>query len=535
MLPTVQEILALPALARGRPRVVAGHRGLGNRVRWAHVSELPDMGNLIQGGELVLTTGIALPDEPQLIAEFIKVLADGQASALVVELGRRYVGAVPAAMLRSAEARALPLVVLDRPTPFVTVTRAVHEQIISDQFEALNAAEEAQQVFTELILERADYTEVVRRLAMMSGTPVVLESLSHQVFAYHFGSADAADILSLWADRSRRADPARRIAYLEDLGWLVALVGTNGQDWARLVLICGERPSARLWKLAERGASALVLARMVLNTPPAAGGVRRIDAVPQPFGSTADLHTAARAFGFPSVNRTAVSIVLRRCGAGRAGAPTASDMVSGLLSAAAKAGLPALVDQLGDDLAGGLLSLPVDGSWETAVTSLVDALPAAVRGSVVVGVGGVTDRVDGWRHAVLEARRVASVVTTPAPREAGAGFFTAADVGLDGLFAQLRHDERVHEFVEHTLSPLLRVRDGEELLQVLRVYLELGHSKTMAADALHMSRPALYKRLRRIERLLDTDLDAGRGSLTLHVAVVAHDEIIRSRPAAPRE
>ena len=32
-------------------------------MRWVHVSEIGDMSNLLEGGELVLTTGLALLDE----------------------------------------------------------------------------------------------------------------------------------------------------------------------------------------------------------------------------------------------------------------------------------------------------------------------------------------------------------------------------------------------------------------------------------------------------------------------------------------
>jgi purine catabolism regulator len=61
MLPTVGDLLGLDVIRRGSPQVVAGSAGLGARVRWVHVLELADAAHLLQGGELVLTTGVALP------------------------------------------------------------------------------------------------------------------------------------------------------------------------------------------------------------------------------------------------------------------------------------------------------------------------------------------------------------------------------------------------------------------------------------------------------------------------------------------
>ncbi|MDT5075101.1 MAG: PucR family transcriptional regulator, purine catabolism regulatory protein, partial [Mycobacterium sp.] len=65
MQPTVREILALPVLQAGEPQIVCGADApdaLDQPVRWVHVSDLPDLSNLLEGGEMVLTTGQALAD-----------------------------------------------------------------------------------------------------------------------------------------------------------------------------------------------------------------------------------------------------------------------------------------------------------------------------------------------------------------------------------------------------------------------------------------------------------------------------------------
>src|SRR5438309_8416418 len=75
VLPTVGDLLELDVIRRGSPRVVAGADGLNARVRWVHVLELADAAHLLQGGELVLTTGVALPEEPALLARYAADLA----------------------------------------------------------------------------------------------------------------------------------------------------------------------------------------------------------------------------------------------------------------------------------------------------------------------------------------------------------------------------------------------------------------------------------------------------------------------------
>src|SRR6202050_5222637 len=122
MLPTVGDLLDLDVIRRGSPQVVAGSGGLGARVRWVHVLELADAAHLLQGGELVLTTGIALPSEPSLLARYAHDLAAAGVSALAVELGPRDVGALPAALVRAAADSGLTLIAFEREGPFVEIS-----------------------------------------------------------------------------------------------------------------------------------------------------------------------------------------------------------------------------------------------------------------------------------------------------------------------------------------------------------------------------------------------------------------------------
>ena len=103
MLPTVGQVLGMEAVRRGEPRVVAGEESLDRLVRWVHAIELPDAARLLRGGELVLTTGIALPDEEERIGNYVAELAGVGVSALAVELGRKYTGGLPACFAAAAE------------------------------------------------------------------------------------------------------------------------------------------------------------------------------------------------------------------------------------------------------------------------------------------------------------------------------------------------------------------------------------------------------------------------------------------------
>jgi purine catabolism regulator len=60
------------------------------------------------------------------------------------------------------------------------------------------------------------------------------------------------------------------------------------------------------------------------------------------------------------------------------------------------------------------------------------------------------------------------------------------------------------------------------MLDLLREYVAAGGNKTRLATATHRSRPALYKRLARLERILGVDLDEPMSLMSLGVAVTAY-------------
>ena len=125
----------------------------------------------------------------------------------------------------------------------------------------------------------------------------------------------------------------------------------------------------------------------------------------------------------------------------------------------------------------------------------------------------------GWRRRHTSVRSQARCVAGPK------AFYRASDVRLRGLIALLRDDPRVQQFAETELKALLvaDVARGLSNMEVLRHYLQLAGNKAALAQRLHISRPALYKRLATIGKILGVDLDDAESMTSLHVAVLILD------------
>jgi len=514
--------------------VVAGADRLDAPVRWVHVLELADAAHLLQGGELVLTTGIALPHDATRLARYAGELAAAGVSALAVELGRRYTGELPQALVRAAEQGGMPLIAFEREVPFVEITEAVHARIIDAQLEELRTSERLHEVFTELSVAGASPDEIVRQAAMLAGRPVILADLSHRVLACEPGpissGADPARLLAGFAARSRAVSTRGRTAYDEASGWLVTPVGARGEDWGRVILVCDGPPRSTDTVLIERAATTLALGRLLTRQQESverqAHRTLISGIIAQAHADPAEAAMRSRALGVPVDGRQLVAVVLRRHSDGPGISAHARMLDVADVTAAVCRGeqIPALVGTLDDVQAGAMLSLGPRVSADDVLTTLATRIRERLgtgHDGLVIGVGATVGSIREVRRSFLEASQVAEVAADSAEPGQDSPFYRLPDLHLRGLLHLLRDDARLQTFVERELGPLLSHERSAELLAVLKAYLEAGGNKAEAAKNSHLARPTFYDRLHRIERVLGTDLTSAETRTSLHVALLA--------------
>jgi PucR family transcriptional regulator, purine catabolism regulatory protein len=547
MLPTLADVLQLDPVRRGQPCVVAGADRLDARVRWVHIAEVTDIAHLLRGGELVLTTGIALPEEPSRLRAYIEDLAQVGISGLVIELGRRYVGELPPSLITAAEGHGLPVIVLARETVFVDVTESVHALILEEQMAELRASDELHEIFTQLSVEGAPPAEVIRQIATIAARPVVLENLAHQVLAADSAGTNPANLLSTWETRSRAVQPEQRTAYDAASGWLVTTVGARGEDWGRLIITGLVRPTSREIVLIERAATTLALGRLLDRHAESmerqAHGTIISGILAHAYSDPQEAAARARALGVPLSGRRLLGVVVRPRGhlQPRGYAPPAAgplpeglaELAEATSAACKEASLAALIGVLDEGTpharVGVLASLPTRADAEDSLAEVARRLRKQCADSSVMAAGSVVESIRDVRRSFIEAEQVADVAAR------GGGnrlFYRLPDLRLRGLLHLLRDDARLQTFVERELGPLLEhdAQRSGDLIHILSLYLETGRNKAAAAQQAHMSRPAFYERLHRIERVLGTDLDDVESCLSLHAALLALDSIRRVEP-----
>ncbi|RZL73844.1 MAG: PucR family transcriptional regulator [Rhodococcus sp. (in: high G+C Gram-positive bacteria)] len=533
MQPTIVDILALPVVRSGLPEVIGGGP-LDRPVRWVHVSDLPDLSNLLQGGELVLTTGQPLAENP---TSYLEGLATAGAAGLVVELGV-HVDAVPDGVAHAADRLSFPVIALHRQIRFVEVTEEVHRSIVAEQYDEVAFARHAHEVFTDLSMKRASLGEIVDAAAGMLGAPIVLEDLNRQVLAVAAQGTAAADLLAEWERRSRLTPVSHQTAVDGPESWTTTPVGAHRQEWGRLVAPRPVAAEGRARMTLERAAQALALNRMVEQDRTALEQQAQSGLIDElrrgRIQDEAEATARAHALGLrPAL--TYLPMTVRVSETASADQVLAQRRRVQILDAVRHAVRASRQTALTANRRAGQIDLllshpPV--STPDALHELCAAIRAALTRldgvlHAAIGVGPESTRLLDAAGGLAESAHIAEVALSLPPGDKV--FHRAADIRLRGLLALIRTDPRVQAFAETELRGLLEhgARHGGDKFDVLRKFLELGGNKTELAKQLHLSRPTLYAKLATIQRLLGVDLEDAESRTSLHTAMLILDLRLR--------
>jgi len=162
MLPTLRELCRslgddLAPVAPGEVPAV--------EVTAVHVSELADPAIFLDGGELLLTTGLGFQSSVLWFGGYVQRLASRGVAGLGVGLGPVH-AQVPPALVEAASRAGLPLLVVPPPTPFLAISRHYWSMLARAGQRELAEVLSAHRSLVAASLGTAPVPSVVRRLAV---------------------------------------------------------------------------------------------------------------------------------------------------------------------------------------------------------------------------------------------------------------------------------------------------------------------------------------------------------------------------------
>lgn len=542
----MHEILQLPEVQAGEPKIIAGHGGENRVARWAHVVAGTGATGLLDGGELVLTTGAGWPHDQASLAQLSEEMTTAGGvgvAAIMLELGAAFREA-PFELIRACNARETPLIVLHRQVRFVQITQRVHQRVLGAQTEALEARAAVHSMLTELGLNRSPVGYVVERLAATLSAPVVLEDSAHRVVALSAFDQDPTAILAAWQSGGAPAMPE-----------LAVRVPVEARDtrWGYLTAMPGPVHLAGRRTVLELGAFALALGRLA-----DADGQQWMQLASKRvfeallsgrYRNDTELGAQLTAAGLPLAGRVILAVTLR--GVGEFGAHATLEhatLETALRRAVAPEGRVLITDDA-DANTGVLLALislsqsdarlrqSADQRQPALATRLARELDMLVpettsiawRAHLALGTPGAFGASLRELVASLEQLRAAGRLAPSA--EVGRVTVQQAErQPLAHLVRSLSGTPELQQFTAEMLNPLLE-HDAQrgpghsgDLIRVLAAYCEHPTNRSLAAQRARLSRSVFYQRLELIESLLGVDLTKGRTIAALTVALLARPQ-----------
>ena len=510
-LPTLRQVID-DHLEPADPRVLTAHDRLDVPVGWVHSSEIFEIGPLLSGGELLLTTGLGLAGlDPGTRRHYVRDLAERGVVGIAFETGRSF-DAVPDEMIAAGSQHRVPIIELRRIVPFIDVCRAANTAIVSDE-----VSQWRRRATLDAALHQAlgggGVATMLGHLADAIDGPTILIGTGGALLAAHGVDDDRA----AW----RLVDDARASVTIEvrgrEVGRLIAgpaeQSDLTGEHLDTLLSMAAGPVGAALTR---PGAQSLVAGPQLLSDVIAGRPVRRAD-------------LAAR-LGNSGVTMTASTLLVPVA----AESPDARMAASELTRAAASIGVR-IVHAVVDATTYAVVIGFEDASWtaDDPIDGIVGALDrgGAGAGRVTVAVGGAIAASDfgygpglglrlgsGLRSA---AEQLAIAVGMVADGSAARRVFTARELAADVAVRRIVDADRSD--LLDLIAPLAAQDEtaSTQLVRTIDVHLRHGCSATKSAEALHIGRQSLYQRLDRIRTLLGFDPTAPEVYPSILLAVSA--------------
>jgi len=499
---TVTELVADPDLGL---ELVAGRGGADREIEAAAVSELAHPGCWLQGGELLLTIGLLLPDTVDGCRSYLTELDAAEVRAVGLGLGADlpHQGA-PARLVAAADEIGMPLITVPDPVPFIAVTKAVFAHRARAERQELEWALQTQRALTAAAVTPGGLLGILAAHREATGrTGVVVDLLGRvlaesdaggeRLFSRLAGSLESVRGQGLAAAAADISDGRRRELH--------ALGARRLRAW---LLIDGPAELPAAHQVSGDLVSLLSLElerRYGLTTAQRRG---RAQVLSQLARATVDDVVAARwlaSVGLPDADLRVAAVV----------APDdADDLAADLLIT-----LPdALVRVVGEVVE---LAVPLDADLGGVLSTLAADRAAGIGIGVRPGA------------LVVSLRQARSAL--PASRLRGRHMH-AEEIASSRLLLNAVGPQTLQAYADAVLGPLDATDRADELMRALAAFLEHNGHWAAAATALRVHRHTMNNRINAVERLTGRRMESAQDRHELWLALRARDAArMSSEPA----
>ncbi|EXX85007.1 CdaR family transcriptional regulator, partial [Paenibacillus darwinianus] len=488
---------------------------------WVHIMEVTKVGELLNGNELILTTGIGWQEEEDVSASFLQQLIDCNAAGLCVELGT-HTRTSPERMKQLAVRSDFPLILFHEEVRYVDITRDLHTFFIHRQHQMISDLDALTNQFNRLLLSGKGLLPLLRLLHEKTRRKVA------------FLPADGEPLMLPPPSKpAHRQSDDERMSSGKNKRTAGRPIIVMGQKFAELIIESGEELGEFDILALDRCATAVAQEMMRTMNVEERRRYKESDWIREWLdGKLKESDIADYVLSVkPGAQPRSVTVCVFELDRKTLLAPDFETVLVGRFISARfifeQNGFLLVPVLLGQQLVLILLHLKPQIAWIPPLARAVERLRKTDKtGGValfagLMGVGPASPELTALNKSFQAACETIAIQKTIGPLNRP--FYT--ELHVYRIISGMEKAGQLAAFTEDYLGPILRYERNKNahLLKTLKVYLQSSGAKQETANALFIVRQTLYHRLTKIGELLGEDFMAPQKRLMLELALYAYE------------
>ncbi|MCG7334844.1 PucR family transcriptional regulator [Sporosarcina sp. ACRSM] len=528
---TVGNILSRDSFTSAK--VVAGEGGLDRQVKWTHVLEVNEFESLVDGGEMILTTGGGLQSDLPTQLEHVKKLVEKAVACLCIELGTHFTE-IPADIISLANEHDFPIIVFENTVKFVDITQDLHTFIINQHHQMLSQLDMLSRKFNALSLTPNGILKILQELHQFFQKSILFMTDDRKAYYYPPESKEMEYTIRNYIETLPSGDVEQTIFSLEGQAFALMSVKGLGQTWGYLCLQVDQPISDEFTFLILDRASLAIAQILLRNRTIEERKQHNEDEFVRNLLNGRDFEQDDLQSYLPTMSRNMhfriftiqtneqeinlseddwEEIKLQR-----------SAMIRSVFK---RAGFFPAVSSTKNEITVIAPFIAVDQliNETTRFSQVIQHIAEMKDNSFIAGekctfgISMVYKELADVKRGYEEAKKILALHES---RLAETNFYE--ELGIYRLLLLLKNSNHLETYVRDYLSAILDYdqKMGSTLFETLQVYLACSGSKKETADRLFIVRQTLYQRLEKLESLLGENFMAPSNRLALEVAIMAH-------------
>lgn len=514
--------------------IIAGLEGLSRIVKWVHVVDVTKIRNLLNGNELILSTGSAWKEEKETFISVVEQLIDSEAAGLCIEIGT-YTSLIPEEIIHIANEYNFPIILFHKEVPFVEITQDIHTLLINHQYQMISDLESYSQVLNKKLLTIEDHTEILLFIHHYLKLQVILVFSNKEIECIPKVTGQERDELISQIETNTRNLPS---TIMQTMG--KSPIQLLGDNQAELIILSKDRALTDFDHLIlDRTATALaqfLLRKHYVEEKRRVEETEWLTSWIDGEYSEEAIHEYL-AFHIPNMKVRGAFVCLCKL-------DPFDDYVNVDLTYF-KLYFRTIFEQQGFSLFALekrntiifiFLNKRTSANWKQRMKEGIQKLIQSdlkigkQKCKPILGVGKYVEKLKNINLSYQTSIETIRIQNRRGHNEGESYFYD--DLHIFRLISQLNQHLDLNEIVHEYLAPVIAYdkKYNGKLMETLKTYLACNGSKQETAKRLYIVRQTLYHRIEKLEKLLGTDFMEHEKRLAIEFMVLSYEFLLSSKP-----